>query len=55
MFWGKSTGEASHHIGYVRQDVHINRSFPITALDVVLMGKLRPPATMGPPYRPGSS
>lgn len=39
---GKSTGEASHHIGYVRQDVHINRSFPITALDVVLMGKLDP-------------
>jgi zinc transport system ATP-binding protein len=25
-------------IGYVPQDVHINRSFPITALDVVLMG-----------------
>lgn len=39
---GKSTGEASHHIGYVRQDVHINRSFPISALDVVLMGKLNP-------------
>jgi zinc transport system ATP-binding protein len=34
--------KASHHIGYVPQDVHINRSFPIIAIDVVLMGKLRP-------------
>ena len=39
---GKSTGKASHHIGYVPQDVHINRNFPITAIDVVLMGKLEP-------------
>jgi zinc transport system ATP-binding protein len=39
---GDSPGEASHQIGYVRQDVHINQSFPITALDVVLMGKLNP-------------
>ena len=39
---GNSPGEASHHIGYVRQDVHINQRFPITALDVVLMGKLDP-------------
>lgn len=39
---GRATGAASRHIGYVRQDVHINRSFPITALDVVLMG-LRDP------------
>jgi len=39
---GKTTESASHHIGYVPQDVHINRSFPITALDIVLMGKLGP-------------
>jgi zinc transport system ATP-binding protein len=39
---GVSTEKASHHIGYVPQDVHINRHFPITAIDVVLMGKLRP-------------
>ena len=32
---GDTTEKASHHIGYVPQDVHINRSFPITALDVV--------------------
>ena len=37
---GDSTEKASHHIGYVSQDVHINRSFPITAVDVALMGKL---------------
>lgn len=39
---GKSTQKAQASIGYVPQDVHINRSFPITALDVVLMGKLEP-------------
>jgi zinc transport system ATP-binding protein len=39
---GKSPREASPCIGYVPQDVHINRSFPITAIDVVLMGKLDP-------------
>ena len=37
---GQSAQKASARIGYVPQDVHINRSFPITALDVVLMGKL---------------
>ena len=39
---GGPSEKASHHIGYVPQDVHINRSFPITAIDVVLMGKLKP-------------
>jgi zinc transport system ATP-binding protein len=39
---GASTAKASHHIGYVPQDLHVNRSFPITAIDVVLMGKLAP-------------
>ena len=39
---GQSSQKASANIGYVPQDVHINRSFPITALDVVLMGKLEP-------------
>ena len=32
----------SYRIGYVPQDVHINKDFPISALDVVLMGKLKP-------------
>ena len=39
---GKIPQEASSCIGYVPQDVHINRSFPITVIDVVLMGKLDP-------------
>jgi len=39
---GSAAQNASHHIGYVSQDVHINRSFPITAVDIVLMGKLEP-------------
>jgi len=39
---GKSPQTASACIGYVPQDVHTNSSFPITALDVVLMGKLDP-------------
>ncbi|MFZ5565054.1 MAG: metal ABC transporter ATP-binding protein [Thermodesulfobacteriota bacterium] len=34
--------KASCHIGYVPQDIHLNLDFPITALDVVLMGKLAP-------------
>ena len=34
--------DASSCIGYVPQNVHINRSFPITVIDVVLMGKLDP-------------
>ena len=39
---GESARKASSCIGYVPQDVHINRRFPITAMDVVLMGKLDP-------------
>lgn len=39
---GKSPHEASPCIGYVPQDVHLNRNFPVTVLDVVLMGKLNP-------------
>lgn len=39
---GMPAQRASHHIGYVPQDVHGNRSFPVTALDVVLMGKIEP-------------
>jgi zinc transport system ATP-binding protein len=39
---GKSPQEASSCIGYVPQNVHTNHSFPITAIDVVLMGSLDP-------------
>lgn len=39
---GRRPSRVSHQIGYVPQDVNINRRFPITAMDVVLMGKLAP-------------
>ncbi|MGD8833844.1 MAG: ABC transporter ATP-binding protein [Desulfobacteraceae bacterium] len=39
---GKSPQQASPCIGYVPQNVNINSNFPISALDVVLMGKLDP-------------
>lgn len=39
---GRSARKASPSIGYVPQDVNINQRFPITAMDVVLMGKLDP-------------
>ena len=39
---GRPPEKASHHIGYVPQDIHLNLAFPVTALDVVLMGKLAP-------------
>ena len=44
---GDTTEKASHQIGYVSQDVNINRSFPITSIDVVLMGKLGPSKRWG--------
>ncbi|MDA8141051.1 MAG: metal ABC transporter ATP-binding protein [Desulfobacteraceae bacterium] len=39
---GRTPQKASPSIGYVPQNAHINSNFPITALDVVLMGKLDP-------------
>ncbi|MCB2173532.1 ABC transporter ATP-binding protein [archaeon] len=40
--FGRPPKDISHRIGYVPQNVHINNNFPISALDVVLMGKLKP-------------
>ena len=39
---GGPANKNSHYIGYVPQDVHINQQFPISVLDVVLMGNLTP-------------
>lgn len=39
---GKLPQEASPCIGYVPQNIHINPNFPVTVLDVVLMGKIDP-------------
>ena len=40
--FNKPPQDVSHRIGYVPQDIHINKNFPISALDVVLMGTLKP-------------
>jgi zinc transport system ATP-binding protein len=39
--FGQSPRKAAHRIGYVPQNVHINKTFPVSVLDVVLMGRLR--------------
>ena len=39
--FNQSPLEAAQRIGYVPQDIHINKNFPISVLDVVLMGRLR--------------
>jgi zinc transport system ATP-binding protein len=39
---GQPPRRVSHRIGYVPQNIHINQRFPISALDVVLMGLLNP-------------
>ena len=36
--------KANRRVGYVPQNVHVNKEFPITAIDVVLMGCRRPGA-----------
>jgi zinc transport system ATP-binding protein len=38
---GQPPAKAAYHIGYVPQDVSINKSFPISVMDVVLMGRLQ--------------
>ena len=40
--FGRHPRKVAHRIGYVPQYVHINGGFPITALDVVLLGRLGP-------------
>lgn len=39
---GRPPASASHQIGYVPQNTHINPNFPISAIDVVQMGQLQP-------------
>jgi zinc transport system ATP-binding protein len=38
--FGQLPRYVSHRMGYVPQDIHLNRDFPVSALDVVLMGRL---------------
>ena len=44
---GERPGKLTQALGYVPQNVHINDHFPITALDVVLMGCLGTGARFG--------
>jgi zinc transport system ATP-binding protein len=39
--FGKAPCEVAQRIGYVPQDINVNKAFPISVLDVVLMGRLR--------------
>lgn len=39
--FGLPPGKVAHRIGYVPQNVHVNKTFPISVLDVVLMGCMR--------------
>ncbi len=38
---GRPPHQAAHRLGYVPQDVGINRRFPVSVRDVVLMGRLK--------------
>lgn len=40
--FGELPGKSSHRIGYMPQHLHFNQSFPISVLDSVLMGRLKP-------------
>lgn len=40
--FGRAPGAVAHRIGYVPQYLHVNTGFPISARDVVLMGRLGP-------------
>jgi len=39
--FGRPPKQAAHRIGYVPQDIHINKNFPISVLEGVLMGRLK--------------
>jgi zinc transport system ATP-binding protein len=39
--FGQMPRKAAHRIGYVPQNVHINKTFPVSVQDVILMGRLR--------------
>jgi|YNPBryantNP2012_1023418.scaffolds.fasta_scaffold15776_2 zinc transport system ATP-binding protein len=40
--FGAPPGKTAHRVGYVPQDAHINRFFPLTVLEMTLMGRLGP-------------
>ncbi|MDM8516863.1 ABC transporter ATP-binding protein [Desulfobacterales bacterium HSG16] len=40
--FGEKPSKVAHRIGYVPQEIGINKKFPISVSDVVLMGRLKP-------------
>ena len=44
---GREVGASSDRIGYVPQDTDTNKDFPVSAMDVVLMGRLGQPGRAG--------
>lgn len=38
--FGREPGKMAEHIGYVPQDTNVNKDFPVSVLDVTLMGRL---------------
>ncbi|OQY57734.1 MAG: ABC transporter [Desulfobacteraceae bacterium 4572_88] len=40
--FGKPPRETAHRVGYVPQDIGVNKRFPVSVTDVVLMGCLKP-------------
>jgi zinc transport system ATP-binding protein len=40
--FGKPPQVVSYRIGYVPQDVNFNKDFPVSVMDIVLMGNLKP-------------
>ncbi|MBW1990035.1 MAG: ABC transporter ATP-binding protein [Deltaproteobacteria bacterium] len=37
---GEKPADAARHIGYMPQDLHLEKDFPITVMDVALMGRM---------------
>lgn len=48
--FGESPERARRRVGYMPQHAHVDPQFPVTVMDVVLMGRLGPGRRMGP-YR----
>lgn len=41
LLFGHRPHESLHRVGYVPQDIHVNKGFPISVRDVVRMGKVK--------------
>ncbi len=50
--FGLPPGDARHRIGYLPQQAQLDRRFPISVLEVVLMGRIGHAAWIGPYFAP---